>query len=173
MSAHNDSEFMRMFTYVLLALAVFGVIVFFIAGQLSDTIAVDKDTSPVYQDVVKKNIEPVGKVNIAAQTMPAAAPVVAEAAAPVVTEAVAAAEPEDKGKSVYTTACFTCHGTGVAGAPKLGDVAAWAPRIALGNDVLLANAINGKGAMPARGGRADLSDEDVAAAILYMVDNSK
>lgn len=81
-----------------------------------------------------------------------------------------------KGKSVYDKACFVCHKAGVAGAPKLGDKANWAPRIKQGNAVLVEHAIKGfkgKGFMPAKGGRADLSDEQVTDAVAYMVSKSK
>jgi cytochrome c5 len=78
-----------------------------------------------------------------------------------------------QGKSVYGMACFVCHGTGAAGAPKLGDKAAWAGRIALGMETLNSNAINGKGAMPPKGGRMDLSDADIIAAVAYMVSESQ
>ena len=99
---------------------------------------------------------------------------VAESAAAAVADAVAqapAGEPDlEKGKAIYSTACFACHMTGAAGAPKLDDKAAWAPRLAQGMEALVASSINGKGAMPPKGGRADLSDEDVRAAVAYMVD---
>ena len=78
-----------------------------------------------------------------------------------------------KGKAVYGGSCFVCHATGAAGAPKLGDNALWAPRIAQGMAVLEANALNGKGAMPPKGGRMDISDEDVKAAVAYMVSGSQ
>jgi cytochrome c5 len=81
------------------------------------------------------------------------------------------------GKGVYDQACFACHKTGAAGAPKVGDKAAWAPRISQGMDVLNEHAINGfkgnSGFMPAKGGYSHLSDEEVAAAIEYMTSNSK
>lgn len=81
------------------------------------------------------------------------------------------------GKATYDGACFACHATGAAGAPKMGDKAAWAPRIAQGMDVLKKHATEGfkgtSGFMPAKGGRADLSDADIAAAIEYMVAASK
>jgi cytochrome c5 len=77
------------------------------------------------------------------------------------------------GAETYKAACQACHMTGAAGAPKLGDKAAWEPRIALGKDALYASVINGKGAMPPKGGRADLSDDVVKAAVDYMVAQSK
>jgi len=77
------------------------------------------------------------------------------------------------GKKVYDEACFACHGTGAAGAPKVGDKAAWAPRIQQGMDVLVQNAIKGKGAMPPKGGRMDLSDDAIRDAVAYMVSQSK
>jgi len=77
------------------------------------------------------------------------------------------------GAETYKQACQACHMTGAAGSPKTGDKAAWEARIALGNDALYASALNGKGAMPAKGGRADLSDDAVKAAVDYMVAQSK
>lgn len=78
-----------------------------------------------------------------------------------------------KGQQVYQAACFACHGTGAAGAPLLGDKAAWGPRIAQGMDTLLTHATNGFKGMPPKGGRMDLSDGDVKDAIAYMVDQAK
>ena len=77
------------------------------------------------------------------------------------------------GKTVYNTVCSGCHGAGVMGAPKFGDKAAWAPRIAQGMPTLVNHALNGIRAMPARGGAASLSDDEVKAAVQYMVENSK
>lgn len=77
------------------------------------------------------------------------------------------------GKDVYSASCAACHTTGVAGATKLGDKAAWAPRIKAGNDTLYSSTLKGKGAMPAKGGNASLSDADVKAAVDYMVSQAK
>jgi len=89
---------------------------------------------------------------------------------------VAKADP-NKGKSVYDANCAACHGTGVAGAPKFGDKAVWAPRIAQGGDMLKTHAVKGfqgkAGVMPAKGGNASLADADVIAAVDYMVSQAK
>ena len=81
------------------------------------------------------------------------------------------------GQQTYQQACFACHGTGVAGSPKVGDKAAWKDRIAQGADKLHEHAIKGftgkAGVMPPKGGRADLSDDAVKAAVDYMVSQSK
>lgn len=80
------------------------------------------------------------------------------------------------GKSVYGKTCAMCHAAGVAGAPKPGDKADWAPRIAQGKDLLYKHAMEGftgsKGMMPARGGSATLTDDEVKAAVDYMADQS-
>ena len=76
------------------------------------------------------------------------------------------------GEDTYNKACVACHATGVAGAPKLGDKADWGPRVAKGKDLLYTHAIQGytgpKGVMPPKGGMANLSDEQVRAAVDYM-----
>lgn len=106
-----------------------------------------------------------------AATAPAATPEAA-APAPAVEEKHDVAENE-VGKKVFGTVCSLCHASGAAGAPKLGDKADWGPRIAQGKDVLYKHALEGftgsKGQMPARGGSATLKDDEVKAAVDYMV----
>lgn len=72
------------------------------------------------------------------------------------------------GDAVYAAQCVACHAAGVAGAPKFGDVAAWAPRIATGYDALLTSVLKGKGAMGAQGGGA-FRDEEIGRAVVHMV----
>ena len=72
------------------------------------------------------------------------------------------------GKKIYETTCLACHAAGVAGAPKAGDKPAWAARLAAGMNALYANALKGKGAMPAKGGNTALADADVKAAVDYL-----
>ncbi|WP_444541720.1 c-type cytochrome [Andreprevotia lacus] len=83
-----------------------------------------------------------------------------------------AVDPATKGKEIWEGTCQACHGTGAAGAPKLGDKAAWAPRLKGGADAAIAIAIKGLNAMPPKGGYAG-SDEEFKAAALYMINQSK
>jgi cytochrome c5 len=85
---------------------------------------------------------------------------------------VAASGPQDP-KAVYEGHCSMCHGTGAAGAPKMGDAAAWSARTAKGIDTLLKNALSGVNAMPPKGMCTECSDSDIKATIEYMANNSK
>lgn len=79
----------------------------------------------------------------------------------------------EAGKKLYNTVCMACHASGVMNAPKFGDKAAWAPRIATGIDTLHNAALHGLNAMPPKGGAANASDDDVKAAVDYMVSAAK
>jgi cytochrome c5 len=115
-----------------------------------------------------ERIKPVGQLNTGA-------PIVAEApqgeagAAP----AAATSGPARTGEQVFNSTCTACHSTGAAGAPKLGDKAAWGPRIAQGMSVLVNNATNGIRAMPPRGSCPNCSDEELRNAVGFMVSKSK
>ena len=104
----------------------------------------------------------------------AAAPAAADAAAAIADASTppVPSVPTVDGEGVYKKACVTCHGTGLAGAPKLGDAADWGPRIAQGEALLFEHATKGftgkKGMMPPKGGFVTLSDDEVRAAITYM-----
>jgi cytochrome c5 len=111
----------------------------------------------------------IGKTDAAAAAAPSAAAPAPAATAPAATPAAATAAAKPDGKKVYDTVCMVCHAAGVAGAPKFGDKAAWAPRIKTGMDALYSSALKGKGAMPAKGGNAALPDAEVKAAVDYMV----
>ena len=76
------------------------------------------------------------------------------------------------GEDVYKATCAACHGSGAAGAPKFGDAGAWSARIAQGYDKLVANAVNGVRAMPAKGGNPDLDDIEVARAVVHMANSA-
>jgi cytochrome c5 len=109
-----------------------------------------------------------GEKNTATEAASAATvPAPVAAAAP----AAPAASAADlvKGEKVYTATCLACHGAGVLGAPKFGDKAAWAPRIANGQEVMYKGALDGVRMMPPRGGNPALPDDDVKAAVDYML----
>jgi len=120
-----------------------------------------------------------GSVGAPSPTVTAAAAAASTAAAPPPAAAapnVAAAAPaggSSDGKAVYEKVCSVCHASGLAGAPKFGDKAAWAPRIATGINTLHQSALKGKNAMPPKGGNMALSDADVTAAVDYMASAAK
>lgn len=79
----------------------------------------------------------------------------------------------DTGQNIYDKSCRSCHKSGLLGAPKTGDKAAWAPLISGGTDPLVQSAIKGKGKMPAKGGNSSLTDDEIKAAVDYMIEQSK
>ena len=139
----------------------------------------EKGSPAMTEEAIAKRLKPVGEVAIDPnQPAPAPAAPAAVAAAPAPAAgapAPAAAKGGDtaKGKSVYDATCTVCHAAGVAGAPKTGDKAAWAPRIKTGMDALYTAALKGKNAMPPKGGNLSLPDTDVKAAVDYLVGVSK
>jgi cytochrome c5 len=140
-----------------------------------------KDDPTMRADRVAERIAPDAKLAIdpnAPVAPPApAAPANVAAVAPVAVPPPAAAAPgaagADAGKKTFDAVCTACHTAGVAGAPKFGDKAAWAPRIKKGIDALHNSALHGLNAMPAKGGNPALSDADVKAAVDYMVAAAK
>lgn len=114
--------------------------------------AADADTAG--GDTADLRIQPVAKFDLAK-------------AAP-----AAAAGPKD-GATIYNSVCGACHNTGVAGAPKIDDKAAWAPRLATGKEALYKSALGGKNAMPPKGGAADLSDDEIKGAVDYVMGKAK
>ena len=108
------------------------------------------------------------KTKVAA-VAPAAATDATAAAAPAPAAAAPAAEGKVDGKATYEQICQACHTAGLAGAPKLGDAAAWGPRVAKGKDTLYTHALQGFNAMPAKGGNPGLSDDQVKASVDFMI----
>ncbi|HEX7030874.1 MAG TPA: c-type cytochrome [Gammaproteobacteria bacterium] len=167
----QDRKFLDTFLIVIGALLAFTVAMYFLANSLAEShLDVDNSENPIAIAAVDHRLEPVGQVYTTDDPAPR----------PVKVAAVASDEPAEgpvDGKAVYEQACFACHGTGAAGAPKFGDVAAWADRIAKGIETLHQHAIEGftgeTGIMPPKGGRTDLSDAQVKAAVDYMVSQSK
>ena len=148
-----------------LALVLFG---FFFVEHHLDTpgrTAADREMLMSDGSGIAARIAAVGQINTA------------QAQSSTTTTQVAVTEAAVDGQKVYQSACIACHGAGVAGAPMVGNAAAWAARIAAGSDSLYANAINGlvgsSGVMPAKGGNSSLSDAEVKAAVDHMVSQSQ
>ncbi len=158
-----DDIFWREFGVILGALVLFGIVMFFLARAIAGDAFQKSMNSPT---AVAGRIAPVGAVRVGdpAQVIAAAPAAAMPAAAP--------AAPASEGESVYNGACMACHATGAAGAPKLDDEAAWAPRIALGEDALVASVVNGKGAMPPKGGNPALTEDQIRAAVSWMLGQS-
>lgn len=165
----RDQKFFDLYSLVIGVLAAFALAIFVLAMKMSDlTQGNYVREAPEYQEAVAERIRPLGQVYMPGDETDASTPVLETAAEP---DPVAAAL---TGPQVYNTACLACHGAGVGGAPILGDAAGWAARIAQGEDVLYEHAINGYqgpsgGYMPAKGGRVDLSDDEVRSAVDYML----
>ena len=114
------------------------------------------------EDEIRSRIAPVGEVCVEGEDC-------GEASA---SEESGSSEPRS-GSEVYDAACSSCHASGAAGAPKLGDTDAWGDRIDQGLDTLVDHAINGFNAMPAKGGCSDCSDEEIEVAVEYMIEESE
>jgi cytochrome c5 len=160
----HDKQIFTTFVAVLGGLAILAVILYFLAGYLSGSVDEYKP-----KEVVLENIKPVGQVNIAGESGTQEE----TAAEPVAAAGEAAATGPRSGEQIYQTNCIACHGTGAAGAPKFGDAAAWAPRIAKGIDALLASATKGLNAMPPKGLCMDCSEDELKGAIEYMTSHSQ
>ena len=152
-----------------------------------------EDHPSMTEEAIAQRIKPVGEVQLAEDgaadaQAPAPAPAASAAPAPgaAATPPAAAAAPAGApaapgagaqpaaaaggdGKAIYDKVCMACHATGVAGAPKAGDKAAWEPRLKQGMEALYTSSLKGKGAMPPKGGAVQLSDADIKAAVDYMV----
>ncbi len=167
----SDREFFKSFSGLIAAIVALTVILF-IAAQFIGGKTDKASEATVDAKAVAERIKPVGEGTVGAAS-PASPNPVMEAIIP----SANAAGADDKGKKIYDASCMACHAAGVAGAPKFGDKAAWAPRIAQGNDTLYTHAIKGfqgkAGMMPAKGGNASLKDEDVKASVDYMVGKAK
>jgi cytochrome c5 len=168
-SASHDRKFFDTFMLVLGILAGVTIGLIVIARIIAaNTSLAHKQEDPVFAAQVQERIAPVARVAVAGKDNAALG---APAAAPPAAAAAAAADLT--GEQVYNQACVACHGAGVAGAPKFGDKAAWAPRLAQGADTLHKHALQGfqgkGGFMPPKGGRTDLSDQSVRNGVDYMV----
>ena len=146
---------------VLIALTV---IILVISNTLTST---DYSADSLVQGNIEERIKPIGALAIAGVT-----PVNATESTGDTNVAANDTGTSKSAEDLYT-GCAACHDSGVLNAPKLGDKAGWGSRVAKGTDVLYASAINGIGGMPAKGGRADYSDDDIKKVVDYMLESVK
>lgn len=184
----TDRQFLQVFGLILAILIGIAVVLFGVAGVIGGTVDTQGEGNKYAQQAVVERISSRGQVAVregsgGISAMPADStpqPVPANAAldpssaaADAGGESVAGVD----GQATYEQACFACHGTGAAGAPRIGDTADWAPRIAQGRDVLIKHALEGymgdSGFMPAKGGQTHLADEAVIAALDHMLSQSQ
>ena len=152
MSGATDSGMVKTMGIVMACLAVLAVVCV-LAARLLGIGSTDFD-DPVQRSALLQRIQPIAAVRTSADEMPA-------------DNVVASASAAKSGEELVGGACAACHLSGAAGAPKLDDDAAWAARRESGLDTLVASVINGKGAMPARGGSA-YSDDEIKLAVQHM-----
>lgn len=165
----QDTHFFNVFSVVLGLLAAFAILVFALARYVGKTEQLPNALQdPLVRDTVAERLAPPVRVAVAGQDNSALtiAPVTTASSAVVTVKL-------ETGAQVYETACKTCHEPGLLGAPRIGDAANWAPRLAQGKNTLYDHAIKGytgkTGTMPPKGGRTDISDELVRAAVDHML----
>lgn len=173
----QDTHFFNVFSMVIGLLIVIAIALFalarVVAGETQDKQVLEEAQ---YLKSVEGRLQPVGKEAVAGQDNSALA-IKAEAGAGEAGSASGGPAAPKSGEDTFQQVCSACHGAGIAGAPKAGDKAAWGPRVSKGKEVLYDHALKGfqgsAGVMPAKGGRADLSDDLVKAAVDHMVDMVK
>ena len=162
----SDTHFFNSFSLVLGVLIVFAIVLFGVARSIgADTQGQAVLLDPLHLKEVQENTAPFAHVAIAGKDNSALAIVTAPAAG-------AAADVPTTGEQAFTKVCSACHATGVNGAPKIGDHAAWGPRIAQGKETLYKDAIAGKGSMPPKGGTT-WPDATIRMTVDYMVSLNK
>lgn len=172
MSTH-DQRFFDVFILVIGLLVAFAVGLIFLARSIGANTQVQwvRET-PAYARAVEQRLRPAGNA-----ALPGEAEAAATAAADAAAAAAAPVAAPLSGPQVFNQACNACHGAGIAGAPKNGDKAAWGARIAQGAATLYKHAIEGfqgqGGVMPPKGGWVNLSDDEIKAAVDYMVEQSR
>jgi len=160
-----------MYSLAIGALVLFALAILVLAMKMSNvTQDVYTHEGAEYRESLAARIRPAGQVYLAGEEHESAAPTVETHAEP---EPVVTAM---SGPQVYNAACLACHGAGIGGAPVFGDAALWSGRIAQGAATLKEHALqgytSGTGYMPPKGGRSDLSDAEVEAAVDYMIDEA-
>jgi cytochrome c5 len=166
-SESSDTQFFNSFSMVLGLLVAFAIVLFAVARTMgADSQGADVLMDPLHLAEVQKNIAPFAQEAIAGKDNSALAALSAPAGA------APAVNVPTTGEQAFKEVCSACHATGINGAPKIGDHAAWGPRIAQGKDTLYKDAIAGKGNMPPKGG-TNWPDATIRMTVDYMVSLNK
>ncbi|MFC4159638.1 c-type cytochrome [Chitinimonas lacunae] len=145
-NADNPMTAKQLIGVVLAAIVGIPVLIFLLVKLFTSGLPVNPGSPTMTNEAVVSRIQPIGYAKLDESGPPGSR----------------------NGKAVFESVCMSCHGTGLAGAPKQGDAAAWGPRISKGFATLVEHAVKGFNAMPAKGGAADLTDDEVARAVAYM-----
>ena len=156
MSKQSELRSLLETVFVVIGTFVGAIIIITFATTKSDP--VDEPAKVAEETQVEVNVQPVAEVKVAENNTP--------------TDNNSQEKSLISGEKISQVNCILCHGAGVMGAPKIGDAAQWEARIAQGKDKLVDHAIKGINMMPAKGGNAALSDEEVAAAVIWMANQS-
>ena len=155
MEQHEHTSFIKTWQQlVVIVVLSFGVpvlVIIMLAKLVTGGLEIDPSSPALEASRVAERIKPVASVALVDASKP---------------------REQQSGEAVYKTVCMVCHAAGVANAPKLGDKAAWAPLIKEGFATILADSIKGVRAMPARGGNPDLSDLEMARAVVFMANQA-
>jgi len=144
----------QLIVVVVLSFVVPVTLILLLVKLITGGMQVDPGSAAMSEEAIANRLKPVGEVSVVAARE-------------------ASAGGAGNGEQLFNTVCQACHAAGLAGAPKTGDKAAWKPRIAQGIDALYTSAINGKNAMPAKGGSMSSPDEDIKAAVDVLVGKAR
>ena len=155
----TDDEFYKTFAIVSAVIIVLTIFIAVISNVFAGYSSGGEDNyKSELQKLTNQRTEPTGKINLASN--------------PVIEQSIQIAKVDAKtlsGEEAYNSVCMSCHTSGAAGAPMIGNSSHWADRLSKGKEVLYLSAINGIGIMPAKGGVATLSDDEVKAAVDYIL----
>jgi cytochrome c5 len=161
-SKNTDREFYKIFSIVMIFIIVLTILIAILSNVFA---SYSLHPSEQYKKEIQKRTDqrtkPVANINLASN------PTIKQE-----TPIITASSSKLSGEEVYNVVCMSCHTSGVAGAPVIGKSDQWAERIAQGKQSLYSNAINGIGVMPAKGGASNLSDDNIKAAVDYIISES-
>ncbi len=159
----TDGQFYKVFGILTIGIVIIAIIIAILANVFASySFHPSNQYTTEISTSQQTRTAPEGKINLASN------PTIKQEVV-----AIVASSGPISGKDIYNNVCMSCHTSGAAGAPMIGNSSQWSDRLVKGKDTLYANAINGIGVMPAKGGLSTLTDEEVIAAVDYLLDQSK